>query len=68
MLDSLVNRPNTIVQRQKLYQADTRPVYQRLPRSGMYMKVYMALFVVGGLGTASGLWNAAWGKKVEQSE
>jgi hypothetical protein len=37
VLDALVNRPNTIAQRQRLYQADARPVYQRLPRSRLYM-------------------------------
>ncbi|PWN18757.1 hypothetical protein BCV69DRAFT_284741 [Microstroma glucosiphilum] len=59
MLDALVNRSNTIVQRQRIYQADTRPVYQRLPRSGMYMKVYMAFFTVGMIGITGGLINAS---------
>ncbi len=28
---------NTILERQKIYQADPRPVYQRVPRSRLYM-------------------------------
>ena len=59
VLDGLVNRPNTILQRQRMYQADTRPVYQRGPRSGMYMKAYMTLFTFGMVATAAGLVNAA---------
>lgn len=51
---------NTIVQRQRIFQADTRPVYQRGPRSRLYMTAYMALFTLGMAGTAHGLWNAAW--------
>lgn len=48
------------MQRQKLYQSDLRPVYQRGPRSGFYMKAYLAIFAVGMVGTAHGLWNSAW--------
>ncbi|CAO1614058.1 unnamed protein product [Parajaminaea phylloscopi] len=65
VLDSLVNRPNTILQRQRIYQSDPRPVYQRLPRSRMYMTIYMGLFTVGMVGTFGGLVNAARGKKIE---
>ncbi|PWN99198.1 hypothetical protein FA09DRAFT_306773 [Tilletiopsis washingtonensis] len=59
VLDALVNRPNTIAQRQRLYQADARPVYQRLPRSRLYMGLFMGLFTVGMYGTLGGLYNAA---------
>ncbi|PWN29187.1 hypothetical protein BDZ90DRAFT_278566 [Jaminaea rosea] len=67
MIDSLVKKENTILQRQRIYQADTRPVYQRLPRSRMYMTVYMAFFTLGMIGTTGGLINAARGKKAGDS-
>lgn len=50
---------NTVLQRQRIYQSDSRPVYQRLPRSRMYMTIYMAFFTVGMFGTFGGLVNAA---------
>ncbi|PWN90244.1 hypothetical protein FA10DRAFT_285957 [Acaromyces ingoldii] len=62
-MDSLVNRANTVPQRQRIYQADTRPVYQRLPRSRLYMGLFMSLFTVGMVGTVGGFYNMAKGKK-----
>ncbi|CEH14875.1 hypothetical protein CBOM_02690 [Ceraceosorus bombacis] len=62
-MDPLVNRPNTVPQRQRLYQADPRPVYQRLPRSRLYMGVFLTLFSAGIWGTVGGIYNAAHGKK-----
>ncbi|CAO1623244.1 unnamed protein product [Jaminaea pallidilutea] len=65
MIDALTNRPNTIPQRQRMYQSDTRPVYMRGPRSRMYMAIYMGFFTVGVVASFGGLVNAARGKKEE---
>ncbi|PWN50084.1 hypothetical protein IE53DRAFT_380043 [Violaceomyces palustris] len=54
---------NTVPQRQRALQADTRPVYQRMPRSRLYMGLFMTLFGVGIYGTTVGFYNMAWGKK-----
>lgn len=40
-------------------QADTRNVYQRMPRSRMYMGVFVTLFSVGMYGTVVGIYNMA---------
>ncbi|EPQ30258.1 uncharacterized protein PFL1_02374 [Pseudozyma flocculosa PF-1] len=62
-MDALVYRKNTVPERQRALQADTRPVYQRLPRSRLYMGVYMALFGIGMYGSFAGFYNMAVGKK-----
>ncbi|KAL9940856.1 hypothetical protein V8E36_000344 [Tilletia maclaganii] len=63
-MDALVYRKNTIIQRQRQLQADTRPVFQRGPRSGLYMTLYLGLFSLGMYGTIGGFWNMAKGKKI----
>ncbi|KDN44886.1 hypothetical protein K437DRAFT_212674, partial [Tilletiaria anomala UBC 951] len=50
---------NTVPARQRAYQADPRPVFQRLPRSKLYMGIYMTIFTVGMYGTFGGFWNMA---------
>ena len=50
---------NTVPERQAAFQADARPVFQRLPRSRLYMGVYLAIFGVGMYGTIGGFWNMA---------
>ncbi|SNX82538.1 related to COX7 - cytochrome-c oxidase, subunit VII [Melanopsichium pennsylvanicum] len=62
-MDALVYRKNTILERQRALQADSRPVFQRLPRSRLYMGIFMTLFGVGMYGTAVGFYNMALGKK-----
>lgn len=46
-------------QRQRALQADSRPVFQRLPRSRLYMGLFMTLFGVGMYGSAVGFYNMA---------
>lgn len=36
-MDALVNRPNTILARQKAIQADPRPVFLKTPRARLYL-------------------------------
>ncbi|BGP44513.1 hypothetical protein JCM10450v2_000327 [Rhodotorula kratochvilovae] len=63
MLDALVNRPNTIHARQAAFQADTRHVFQKVPRAGLYMAGFLTLFSVGTLGVLQGAYKMAVGKK-----
>ena len=46
-----------LIQRQRQYQLDPRPVYQRLPRSGLYMTAFQIVFWTGTLGIAAGFYN-----------
>ncbi len=46
-------------ERQRALQADPRPVFQRLPRSRLYMGLFMTLFGVGMYGTTVGFYNMA---------
>ncbi|CAE6342144.1 unnamed protein product [Rhizoctonia solani] len=57
MINSLVNRPNHVRERQVLVQSSNKPVYLRLPRSSLYFNAYLALFGVGMIGTTSGLYS-----------
>ncbi|ETS61003.1 hypothetical protein PaG_04937 [Moesziomyces aphidis] len=58
-MDALVYRKNTVPERQRALQADPRPVFQRLPRSRLYMGLFMTLFGVGMYGTTVGFYNMA---------
>ncbi|WFD21477.1 hypothetical protein MEQU1_000129 [Malassezia equina] len=62
-MDPLVYKHNTIPQRQRIYQADPRPVYQRLPRSGLYFGVFQVIFWTGIAGISAGTYNMIMGKK-----
>ncbi|KAK4332014.1 hypothetical protein RTBOTA2_000192 [Rhodotorula toruloides] len=57
MLDSLVNLPNRIHERQKAFQSDHRFVYQKTPPG------FMTVFTVGMLGITHGIYKMAIGKK-----
>lgn len=58
-LNSIVVNRNTVPERQRALQADPRPVFQRLPRSRLYMGLFMTLFGVGMYGTTVGFYNMA---------
>ena len=55
----LTRTSNNLLQRQRLLQADPRPVYQRMPRSGLYMGIFQFVFWTGLLGTSIGFYNMA---------
>lgn len=55
----LTSTSTNLIQRQRQYQMDPRPVYQRLPRSGLYMTVFQIVFWTGTLGVAAGYYNMA---------
>lgn len=53
----LTTSSNTVIQRQRIYQADPRPVYQRLPRSGLYFGIFQIIFWTGMAGISVGTYN-----------
>ncbi|KAM0752969.1 hypothetical protein T439DRAFT_323584 [Meredithblackwellia eburnea MCA 4105] len=62
-MDQLVYRPNTILQQQKVMQADPRAVYLKTPRAKLYMGLYLAVFTVGVVGSLHGAYKMARGQK-----
>ncbi|OBZ70504.1 hypothetical protein A0H81_09685 [Grifola frondosa] len=62
MLGALVNRPNHVVEKQKLVQASTAPIYYRLPHSRLYVNTYFSLFALGALGSLYGAFSLIRGK------
>ncbi|KAI0638444.1 hypothetical protein C8Q77DRAFT_1091099 [Trametes polyzona] len=62
MLNSIVYKPNRVVERQKLVQASHEPIYYRLPRSKLYVRSYYALFAAGMLSSAVGAYQLIRGK------
>lgn len=45
---------NLVPQHQRVYQADPRPVYQRVPRSKTYFNAFMLVFCTGIFGISLG--------------
>lgn len=66
ILSPLYEKPNRVVERQKVYQLDTRPVYLRLPRSRLYVGVFGALFTVGMVSTTYGIVHLVKGKQATE--
>ncbi|KAH7105527.1 hypothetical protein BKA62DRAFT_392814 [Auriculariales sp. MPI-PUGE-AT-0066] len=65
----LIDRPNTIVQKQIRYQSMTNtPIYLRQPRSRLYIGAYLTLFSVGMVGTFTGLFSVIKGKGAAGSQ
>ncbi|KAG8770589.1 hypothetical protein FRC12_004170 [Ceratobasidium sp. 428] len=65
MIGALVNRPNHVRAKQQMIQSSSKPVYLRLPRSRLYIGTYLALFSVGMVGTATGLFSVIKGKPAQ---
>ncbi|KAI1796130.1 hypothetical protein LXA43DRAFT_1090217 [Ganoderma leucocontextum] len=66
MLSSIVNKPNRVVEMQKLVQNSHAPVYYRLPRSKLYVNSYYALFTVGMGLTTVGVYQLIRGKPASE--
>ncbi|KAI0720381.1 hypothetical protein C8T65DRAFT_634341 [Cerioporus squamosus] len=66
MLNALVNKPNHVVERQKLVQNQHIPIYYRLPRSKLYVRTYYAIFTVGMISTAYGAFQLIRGKPASE--
>ncbi|GLB34165.1 putative cytochrome c oxidase subunit VII [Lyophyllum shimeji] len=64
-LNPLYNKPNRIIEKQKLIQSDPRKIMYRLPRSQLYLGVYGASWVVGMVGTTWGIYSLIKGKQQE---
>lgn len=62
---SILTCRNNVLKYQRIYQADPRPVYQRLPGSKLYFGTFVTLFTVGIVGVAGGAYNAIMGKRSE---
>ncbi|EAU84198.1 hypothetical protein CC1G_08128 [Coprinopsis cinerea okayama7 len=65
LLTPLYNLPNNVLEKQKRYQNDTRPLPLRGPRAKLYVGVYAVLFTAGMIGTTVGSWNMIKGEKSE---
>ncbi|KAI9000759.1 hypothetical protein BD414DRAFT_532590 [Trametes punicea] len=62
MLNSLVYKPNRVVEKQKLVQSQHTPIYYRLPRSRLYVSTYYAIFTAGVLSSVYGAYQLVKGK------
>lgn len=62
---SILTCRNNVQKYQRIYQADTRPVFLRLPGSKLYFGTFLTLFTVGIVGVAGGTFNAIMGKRSE---
>ncbi|KAG5724743.1 hypothetical protein E4T56_gene8037 [Termitomyces sp. T112] len=62
LLSPLYNKPNRIIEKQRALQNDPRKIMFRLPRSGLYLGTFGALFVASSLGTVFGLYSLVRGK------
>ncbi|KAG6902468.1 hypothetical protein C0995_016330 [Termitomyces sp. Mi166 len=54
--------PNRILEKQRAIQNDPRKIMYRLPRSGLYLGTFGALFVASSLGTVFGVYSLIRGK------
>ncbi|KIJ69879.1 hypothetical protein HYDPIDRAFT_104529 [Hydnomerulius pinastri MD-312] len=61
-LDSLVNRPNTVLEQQKAFQSSHLPIYMRTPRARLYLGVYFTVYAAGLCSTAYGIYALAFTK------
>ncbi|KAI0677283.1 hypothetical protein C8Q78DRAFT_1002043 [Trametes maxima] len=66
MLSALVNKPNRVVEKQRLVQNSHAPIYYRLPRSKLYVTSYYAIFTVGILSSAVGAYQLIKGKPASE--
>ncbi|KAF9266205.1 hypothetical protein L218DRAFT_996967 [Marasmius fiardii PR-910] len=62
MLDGLYNRPYDIIEKQKRYQNDPRPLHWRAPRRGIYLRLFGVAWAAGAVGTVAGLYTLVKGK------
>ncbi|KAJ7098651.1 hypothetical protein B0H15DRAFT_945160 [Mycena belliarum] len=55
LLDFVYNRPNRVLELQKKYQADTRPIYLRPAGARVTLATYGVLFSLGMMSTLYGM-------------
>ncbi|KAG9054665.1 hypothetical protein FS842_004512 [Serendipita sp. 407] len=59
----LVDKPNRILERQKIYQASHDPIYLRTPRSRLYVGAFAIGFTAAIVGTTWTAYRLVRGKK-----
>ncbi|CCA75202.1 hypothetical protein PIIN_09186 [Serendipita indica DSM 11827] len=59
----LVDKPNRVPERQRLYQQSTIPIYLRTPRSRLYVGTFAAGFGVAMLGSVYTMYALIRGKE-----
>jgi len=67
-LDSLVTRPNNVLEQQKVFQSSHVPVYMRSPRAKLYLGLYFSIYAVGMLGTGYGMYSLIFSKPMKKGE
>ncbi|EDR12701.1 uncharacterized protein LACBIDRAFT_311423 [Laccaria bicolor S238N-H82] len=65
LLSPIYNLPNHVLEKQKMYQNNTKPIMLRGPRSNLYVGTFGVLFGVGMLGTLYGAYSLTKGKPSE---
>ncbi|KAF8231397.1 hypothetical protein L208DRAFT_1399024 [Tricholoma matsutake] len=68
LLSPLYDKPNRILEKQKIIQNDHRPIMRRLPRSQLYLGLYGAGYCVSMFATAYGLWALVKGKPATEAK
>ncbi|KAH9844384.1 uncharacterized protein C8Q71DRAFT_852874 [Rhodofomes roseus] len=62
LLDPLINRPNRVVEKQRMIQASRDPIYLSNPGAKIYVRAYYGLFAFGMLGAVYGMVSLIKGK------
>ncbi|EIW76218.1 hypothetical protein CONPUDRAFT_168797 [Coniophora puteana RWD-64-598 SS2] len=62
MIDTVVYKPNRVLEKQKLVQGMHAPVYRRLPRSNLYLNSYFGLWAIGLGSTIYGAYTLVFDK------
>ncbi|WFD46192.1 hypothetical protein GLX27_000824 [Malassezia furfur] len=62
-MDPFLYKKNTVPERQRIYQADPRPVYLRAPASKLMYGIFLGFFWTGIAGITIGTFNQIRGKK-----
>ncbi|KAN0097209.1 hypothetical protein V8E55_001655 [Tylopilus felleus] len=65
--DSLVNRPNTVLEQQRVFQSSHSPIYMRSPRARLYLGMYFSIYAVGMVGTAYGIYSLVFSKPMKKN-
>ncbi|KAN0126734.1 hypothetical protein V8E52_000374 [Russula decolorans] len=62
IVDALTYRKNIVPERQRVYQNSHKPIYYRLPRSGLYLGLYKTGFTLGVAGIFYSAYSLVKGK------
>ncbi|KAK7470162.1 hypothetical protein VKT23_001600 [Stygiomarasmius scandens] len=62
MLDGIYNKKYNIIDLQKKYQNDHRPIYYRPPRRVLYIRTFSVGMALGAVGAVTGIYQLVAGK------